>query len=460
MKALKKYHTNTRGVVLLLALIGLITCVDDVHVHAGDNNTMLLDRISQIRSAPYDYALSMGYDPLHLETVGVMPETRFSSYVPDDSLRIWADGATAQMAGDTEDLSSDMTETLYTAETGAVISFANFMTAEAAAEIFLENLFRSEIDSGRFQFLLSDEYIYAGVSVRSGVMEDQTAAWFFSLVLGSSVRTSEIQLLNMINQVRSNPWSVQAYIDMDLLSVFNGNWDAYYLMDTALTPVFFDASLYAAVKAFAAYLLSGLLTAPLTPDMSPLEAASVYGYTGTDVVETLTSQVDDGTATAALPAQLFSDLVLGEMATWPLGAVLFSGDAHVAAPALMVKQRPNSNLTLCRLYVGNAAVEVEDSDAVQANIYGIAFSDDDCNGFYNPGEEIPGETVKVSGKDGSFATTVATDKAGHFALGLEPGRDYVFETQFSGEVLTREAFVTGDQFLTIIHTPSLQQPSE
>jgi len=432
-------------------LVITLFCVSGQAISATtSNNAVLFDLINQIRVAPFSYALSLGYDAAFLQERNILPETVFSPYLMDESLNSDAARDNDNMAGKNAEILTNEPVYLVTAETAGVVSFFNFMPVTAACKIFIENLFKNELESKKFQHILSTEYVYAGTSITSGVTADHMNAWFCTLHLGSSVLTSEIQLLNMINQVRSEPWKIRAYFNKDLLDFFQENRYVFNLIGQSFSPLFFDSSLHLAAGFSAFNKLPGTQSDPLVANMNPLDRSLYFGYQGQSASESTLAIACAKDKAIECVNSLFSDLISEELRIWPEHSLVFSNEFQDAGPAIAVRSEENLDIAGFSL-VGGAGNFV--STQALPRVYGILFSDTDRNGVYSPGEELAKENVMVFDQDLNLIRTVVTNNAGQFSLTLDINKKYSFKADTETFSATKEIFADSDQFVQLVYSP-------
>ncbi|WP_139168962.1 hypothetical protein [Desulfobacula phenolica] len=409
------------------------------------NQSSLLGLINQIRTAPFSYALSLGYDTEFLKEKGILPDTALEPYVMDESLSSGAADENIFVDEKSTAAEENGQVHLLTVETGGVVTFLNFMSSDIAGKIFIDYLFKQELENKNFQYILSSDYAYVGFSIKSGVTEAQMNAWFFTIRLGSSVLKSEGQVLNLINQVRSEPWKVQAYLDKELIEIFYENWNVFHSLGREYSPLFFDSSLHLSAVAGSFYMLNGIYPEPLLFPMTPSERSVHYGYNGPSVLESVVEVACEKDNTVACVNKIFSSLVLNEFKAWPAGATVFSSEFQNAGLGISLCSEKEFDMVLT-LDVG---IGVNDTDEQNSRIYGILFWDNDENSLYTPGEEIARETVMVYDEDLNPLKSVVTNNAGHFSITLESNKNYFFSSEPEGSSVSEKIFVATDKFVKL-----------
>ena len=462
-----------RTVFVLLS----VCCINTAEAETTPRDMFVFDLINQFRAAPFAHAVSLGYDPAVLQEKGIGPETVFAPYTLDEELSNAAQDANFRAPNAVPEWEPSPPLRARMTQTSSVFSFSHFMPIETAGHIFVENLFKNELDTGVFQFILSESFHYAGTAVDPGIVDDtQMNAWFLSLVLGSLERVTEMQMLNLINQVRAYPPLTQHFIQTDSSLLFQQNPNLHYLREMQFSPIFPDEMLQHWARADVA-----------------MSGTSQEGVLGTDVVDsvavfyesypgkffqiaTVAASWQDMTASRPV-ADLFSALLYSELTTWPYGGVVvFTNRYTQAGIAITLETHENTGVGVVSVHAGSfidwsldpEETEQPTQEAAQVRIYGLVFFDHDDDLIYSPGEEVVGQTVSVYELTLDSLTvlnespalvktlfqTVVTDNAGHFSLTLEPGRRWVFETEKDGQIDSSDISIEKDHFLKMFFRPS------
>jgi len=498
MKPVTLYiKTICTGLVFFL-LSGIIPAAADI----TEPDRFVFDLINQYRAAPFEQARALGYDPGFLQEKGIAPETVFASYTLDEELCSAATAANARAAAAEADPDPVPPVRRRMAQTGSVFSFFHFMPIESAGRIFAENLFKTELETGEFAFVLSDTFQYAGIGADPGVvMASQMNAWFFTLTLGSFERVSEMQILNLINQVRADPALIEFYFDLPVL--LQNNSRLYHLPNMDFAPVFSDDLLqqWARSDIESPVFDGDDIQSPAT-SVPPDTADPGTADPGQEVVvpdaleknypgvffETATVAASWEDMTAASPVNdLFFALLHNEFSTWPYHAMVFSNRYTQAGVAINLETVQNTGTGIVSFFAGFPVEEPfqpepllpetsetplpEASVTPQARIYGVLFTDHDDDYKYSPGEEeiehvvtvfplpMDDDTVHTDGLNGldvetmDPVKTVVTDNAGHFSLDLEPGRHWVFEAQKHEQISRRIIYIENDHFVKMDFPP-------
>jgi hypothetical protein len=454
----------TLALVAVLLLAVPVTATAEV----GDvSDQYVLGLINQYRSAPFAHAVALGYDPAYLAEKGIGPETWLAPYETDEILCAAAAEANSQAGAPGRDDRMAVTHNRQqTIQTGSVLTFSNFIPVETAGTFFVQNLMRNELNTGDFKYMLSSEFSYAGVSMESGVLNGLNA-WFSSLVLGSSARIEDIQILNLINQVRAEPYLVPLSVSTDFLELFRQNQRIYQLPGMQFQPVFFNEQLFeqAVSNALISDELNGVPATPENLEMTAGAQEAVNTYPG-GFFDTVSARVSWKDMTdARIVTDLFSALLVNEFSTWPYGAIIFSNYYNQAGIFISVEPGellPNPEPWKPLLQPGIGTVSyvggsenpqpVTEPGIDMSQIYGLVFTDHDGDYIYAPGDEVVQQSVEIYDIYRNPVTGTITDNAGHFSVSLAPG-DYWFETWQADQLVQRLVHVETDLFVKLGFSP-------
>lgn len=456
-------------------LVLLAVCfINSAVAETTPKDMFVFDLINQFRAAPFAHAVALGYDPAVLQEKGLGPETVFPPYELDEELSNSAEDANFRASTADPAAEPIVPVRARMTQTSSVVSFFHFMPVETAGQLFVEKLFKTELDTGVFQFILSEAFHYAGTAADPGMAhETQMNAWFLSLVLGSYERVNEMQMLNLINQVRAHPPLTQ-YFNSSLL--FQQNPNIHYLMKMQFPPLFPDDLLQHWARADVA--MSGTSQEGVPGiDVGDAVADFHQSYPG-KFFQTATVAASWQDMTTARPVvDLFSALLYSELTTWPYGgAVVFSKNYAQAGVAITLETQGNTGAGVVSVHAGSfidwslvpQETEQPSQEPEQVRIYGLVFFDHDYDQIYSPGEEVVGQTVSVyeltqdpltvlneyPALVKTLVQTVVTDNVGHFSLSLAPGRRWVFETEKDGQMVSSDISIEKDHFVRMFFSPS------
>ena len=440
---------------------------------SAEDTESFLKIINEIREDPYNYAKGLGYEHDFLIGKGIDPETKFKPYETDSDLTQAAVDESASMAGEKISESTDPSVYRFSASTGGVVSFFNFMSREIAFKIVIDYLLEKELKTNAFDYILSKDYAYAGIDISAGKVGSGNA-WFVTICFGSPELLSEIQMLNLINQVRYNPDNIWNYTPLKWKEACKLNPNIVYLgdRDNGYKPLFFDASLSASARARSAYELNGTYPQALSEAQTDLERAAYYGYNGEFAQEYALTMKKINASTeknSQSVNEFFQWLIQKELEAWPRGPVAFSVDFQDIGSNMAFQSSEISgeiyDLSVLSFVVGKNGRNTSSDDnstintAQNPRIYGVLFEDIDGDNLYDPGEEIGKQTVTawvhtddVQGMQ--EVKQVATDNAGHFSMELEANRQYLFVATIGEVPVSQDLFITSDQFVKLVCTPT------
>ncbi len=178
---MKKIHIYIACLITGITMI--VAGIGSAKADVDTPGVIVFDLINQYRTSPYAHAIALGYDPFYLAEMGILPETRFEPYILDENLCMIAGDANdrAKVASaDTAPVGADSQKMI---QTGAILAFSNFIPAETAATLFVQNLMKNELDTGEFQYVFSTMFRRAGVAMDPGILDGRNT-WFSTLVLG------------------------------------------------------------------------------------------------------------------------------------------------------------------------------------------------------------------------------------------------------------------------------------
>ena len=443
-------------IIFAFHLVLLFPCLlQDKSEASTEIQEYIIERINNIRLDPLSYAEGLGYDSqVLLDTLPFLDK-----FIGKDAKLLKADEflilrADAQNSLDI--LESDplqpnpeilpINNYAYTGETEATVSFPNFMDMEIALQVVVDNLFEQELDpefEGQ-KYILSSDFDLAGASLIGGVTWDQTGrknSYFITICFGSSLLKSEVQVLNMINQVRTEPQKINNYILFNLNSLIQENFDVIHAFIGTYKPLFLDKTLQKCAKAV------------LEENANCLDQALYYGYTGVEVDKSSTIEIFPKTDSNSFAIWIFSSLILDELKAYPEKKVVFNHDFNDAGVAVFYVNGATYDFAKLTITAGNTIKE----DSSYSKIYGLIYNDIDGNGVYAPGEGAADQTVIVYDKlTLEKVETSITDNAGHFSISLLNQKEYIIETGTGETKAGKDIYLDMDQFFELnISSPEL-----
>lgn len=438
---------------LFLVTIGMSgICCDRCSAETDMNEvstSVVVTMMNSIRQSPMAYAEKIGYKEQPLTEI----LHRLDGFSQSNPVMLEGNPflALKAAAGNSEDplviVPDIMPENDYvkTGEVGGVVSFYNFLDLNTALTVVVNNLFEKEMLS-EFQgqrYILSSDYDQVGVAVRTGVVWGNTGrknAYFITICFASSILKQQVQLLNLINQVRFQPSLINNYALFNLNAIIHDNFNAIEAFSYAYPPLFMDRALQALARMEMISLLDW--EAEAHNQGGP---AAVMERSGAVAV---LFQADAPHSVL----QGFSALMQGELARYPEKQAVFNGAFEDAGVAMQHVAGVAHNLVEISLVTAAPETAGHASLSGCLRIYGLIYRDMDGNGVYTPGEGVPAGRVVLKeileGKTANFP--VYSDNAGHFdAVVHAPG---LYEVQWVGndENAEKNVFVDGNTFVEIV----------
>ena len=438
-------------IIFAFSLVFLFPCLlQDKSEASTEIQEYIIERINNIRLDPLSYAESLGYNSQVL--LGTLPF--FDKFIEKDAELLKADEFLILKANVQNSL--DIPESghlqpnseilpgndyAYTGETKATVSFSNFMDMETALQVVVNNLFEQELDpefEGQ-KYILSSDFDLAGASLRSGTTWDQTGrknSYFITICFGSSLLKSEVQVLNMINQVRTEPQKINNYILFNLNSLIQENFDVIHAFLGTYKPLFPDKTLQK----------YGTVFNNTTTDTDYLSQALAYDYTGVEIDKSSIIEIFPKTNSDSFAIRIFSYLILNELESYPEKKVIFNHDFNDAGIAISYINGVTYDFAKLTVTAGNTIKE----NSSYSKIYGLIYNDINGNGVYAPGEGAAGQTVVVYDKE-TFekVETAITDNAGHFSISLLNQKEYIIETGTGETKVGKDIYLDMDQFFEL-----------
>jgi len=444
-------------IIFAFHLVFLFSCLlQDKSEASTEIQEYIVERINNIRLDPLSYAEGLGYDSqVLLDTLPFLnkfigKKTEFLK--ADEFLILRADAQNSPDIIESDPL-QPKTEILpgndyaYTGETKATVSFSNFMDMETALQLVVNNLLKQELDQ-EFEgqkYILSSDFDIAGASLRGGVTWDQTGrknSYFITICFGSSLLKSEVQVLNMINQVRAEPQKANNYILFNLHPLIQENFDVIHAFPGTYKPLFLDKTLQKYGTVF---------NNNTTTDY--LSQALAYDYAGVEIDKSSTIEIFPKTDSDSFAIRIFSSLILEELESYPEKKVVFNPDFNDAGVAVFYVNGDTYDFAKLTVTAGNTIKE----DLSYSKIYALIYKDIDENGVYAPGEGAAGQSVVVYDKE-TFekVETVITDNAGHFSISLLNQKEYIIETGTGETKAGKNIYLDMDLFFEMnISSPEL-----
>ncbi|MBC2704945.1 hypothetical protein [Desulfobacula sp.] len=427
----KRLHAALNiAMVICLAAILSMASVKPVKADAPNENSLfIIELINWIRMDPLSYAQGLGYNrELLLESLpwlGDFTETRLPLLTITEFLNKKAAHLNTTIPGQTAPEPLFFEDYARTSEITGVLSFDNFMDPETAVRVVINNRFKRELDAefkGQ-RCILNKEFDLAGSSFKAGNLAAESLAgnaYFLTAAFGSSVLKSQRQILNLINQVRANPYRAQSWLSFNLDAFLGQQYNPLFLNDVLqkfVTTDFMDTQYYAI-------------------------HAKNFGYNGYDVNQSSIIEVFPRTDVNTLVSWIFSSLILNEVKGLPDTSVVFGPDYTDVGIDLLFVHGLDRSYGRLALIAGDGIRGNENSEV--SKIYGLVYADTNLDGAYTPGEGVGNRIISIYDRYTFVKVgTALTDNTGHFSAPLLSNKTYIIQTG-SGETLAGRDIFLGD----------------
>lgn len=430
-----------------------------------DNFNFIISLINEIRTDPLGRAEDLGYDRDTLKTSLPWLEEAYFPYERDSFLDV---RATARNHLDEEIPDPEISpehDYARTGETGGVVTFFNFLSPDNAARIVVENIFKQELNPEKTTALhiLSRDFTRLGISMDARmetVGQYRQNAYFITLCFGSSQLRSEVQVLTMVNQVRSQPSSLITYLGngTSIIELLDNNLNFISEWFKKYPPLMDNFFLHQSAQKYAEQLVdTGRTSSALSSD--PLIRALDMGYQGTNTTESLILKtLSANETTGSIANAMFSHLVEEELKAAPQRGAIFSQETNEGGMGISFFA-VNDQIQIISSVLDVGLAKPEDNEKIC--IYGMVYSDKDKNNIYSPGEghELASLTI-IRKSDDLIIEKIITDLEGHFTTSIEANEAYLLEISTGGFSSSLEILPNQNIFLPIkITLPSenLQQ---
>jgi hypothetical protein len=421
---------------------------------------LLMDLINAARKDPLGTAATLGMDPAKIlrnfpELADILtnglPELEFDERLYRSAQKHTADMlANSYYAYESSDgrtlwhrMNDEGYVAIFSGESLGLLFFNNFISPETAVGRIFANMYRDELDpegSGS-QNILNPDAQDIGASIGGGIynFKGYTGNVYLATCdFGATPGTYELQIVNLINQVRANPRPVLAGLGIEVVEA-----DFPELADLfnkgGLAPLWFDPALYRAAEILVADMFENNHFNPRTADGRTANMrARENNYRSEWIRETRMRNVtcDQAVCPSETVGRFFRQMVTRAFREDPdqREQHLFSAAAADTGIRIMAGVQPEMGF-ICgeNLHILVADFAAKDK-YVDTAISGVVYQDRNNNGIYDIGEELAGVglTVKVTGPGGK-ATKLTTNPAGGYGIRLAPGRYRVSVDPEAGE---------------------------
>lgn len=414
------------NVLLTLCLVVLFFLMSFQWATAAGPDTssrFAIELINQIRLDPVGYAEDIGYKREMIlkerPWLAVLLETKLPVLEVSADLNARAAELNSPVLGNDvlEQKPFLANDYARTGGFGGVVASCDFMDAETAIRVVVDNQFKSELDAD-FQgqrCLLNSELNLVGVAVEEGIGiagKVSENACYITVTLGSFLLKSRRQVLNLINQVRANPSGAAAYQSFNLAF----NLDVFPM---ELAPVFFGEG---------------------------GQAFSENGSADLDNHDVHKSSVIEVFPKADVNTKIFwifSSLVLNEIKGGVEADAIFSENVNEAWIDLMLVNGITSDHARLTLITGSE----ENEKQGYSKLYGLVYADENVDGVYTPGEGMGAYGISIYDPETRARVwTTVTDNTGHFSAILLTNKTYIVQAGYQQILAEKEIFLEKDNF--------------
>ena len=318
--------------------------------------------------------------------------------------------------------------------------FNNFIDPDVAVSRIFENIFKDELSPERDipRCILSPDFEDIGLGIGGGIYQlDDFKSNIYLLVcdFGTLVKPYEMQLLTLVNQLRSQPAAVTRSFGVDVQEVLDlfPKYAAFYA--DGQPPLISSSRLYAAANIQVADMLENNYWGHISPEgITPLMRIQAQGYAPTWIAE---SKYRLSTCNRVLsPANtipvIFRNMFFNAFknGTYRDSNMLSEKAREVGMRVVAAESKILSSICGDQVHIGvcdyaasQKTVVGDDYSAKQA-LTGVVYADLNENGLYDAGEGLADVaiTVQRQGTDDPSAKSIFTGETGGYTIFLEPGR--------------------------------------
>ncbi|MFH1153696.1 MAG: CAP domain-containing protein [Pseudomonadota bacterium] len=346
----------------------------------------------------------------------------------------------------------------YKNEKIGMIMFKGYVNETLAATLLFNNMVNVAQGSEAAEALLSSTYGLAGISIRSAYWKTSTMIFNVYVCvcsLGSEVSTSELEMVQMINQARVNPAAVAGALG---IAVGTGE-----VLPTA-QPLTVDPTVAGVARNYALDMFTRGFLSEYSPEgMTPYDRVAAAGYAPSDVrgMVGIHYLCPEQSLAREGVMELFRAIVEPVIANSHnvQGSVLDpwyteAGAGFVMGESVMYASSCGNSVVIMDLEMYRPAEPVSTAD----RLTGVFFDDVNQDGICEPGEGIEGAVVVVyDSVTWEQLASVSTDGAGGWMVsGLVPGSYVVGVTRAGAEATYAVAEqIDGNQFVFVKKAPDV-----
>jgi len=414
----------------------------------------LIELINEARQNPLDTAVALGMDRQQLLVDNPDMADALKQGLPPlefhETLYQTAAGHVAEMLEnsfysyeslDGSDAAGRMASAGYVpalaGESLGLIFFNNFIDPQRAVSHMFENMFKDELDPDYtgIRKILNPRVREMGAAVGRGSFafpEFSANVYLAVCDFARPVQRYELQLMNLVNQLRADPRPVLAEHGIDAGGEAFPEMER--LFSEGLPPLAWNSALYAAADELGTDMLENGHFTGITAEGKTLgDRVRGHGY---EPVWAGEARVRLSTCEAVSPSdtlpRLFRSLLFRAFNSDPQkrNSSMLVEDALDAGVRIIAGHNPSLggicgddvHLMVADFGAGKTPEPAEMDAPAAGRLVGLVFADNDGNGIYDPGEGLPEAAVTIDrGPDSAFFQKTVVNRAGGYSILLAPG---------------------------------------
>ncbi|WP_166404924.1 CAP domain-containing protein [Desulfonema ishimotonii] len=345
-----------------------------------------------------------------------------------------------------------------TGESLGVLGFFNFISPSEAVSRIFENLYRDELNPDRTEsrYILSPDLTDVGIGFGEGTLSISENSYNAYLVTCDFATTAvsrlESELLQMINQARSNPLKVAAALGMNTYKIWADLPELHDILENGIPPLSFNGILYEAAQAHA----RDMLKQDYYSDVS-LDGRNVYdrlfekGYDPAIAAEArrLLATTDFVSPEEGCKKH-FRQLLEQELNPGCENRIILNSDLKEAGVSLVsfvpeMWSVAEEGISYSDFYTLMMVIDFgAGAESLPTELQGIVYNDQNQNSLLDFGEGILNIPINIS--NDNLVLSVFTDSSGSFAVNAEKG---VYDINLSSDnaVYAQEVVLEQNRFV-------------
>ncbi len=318
--------------------------------------------------------------------------------------------------------------------------FNNFIDPNLAVSRIFENIFKDELSPERTapRRILNPDFSDIGVSIGGGIyqMNNFTSNVYLGVFdFGASVKPHEIQLLALINQLRSKPGAVTRNFGIEVEEILDLFPEYTQFYSEGLPPLTFNGLLYTAADVQISDMLENSYWGHISPDgTTPLMRIRAQGYAPTWVAESkyrlsTCNRVISPTNTIHV---IFKNMFLNAFKSGTYrDRNMLSEKAREAGFRIVATEWElieslcgnQMHITLCDYGASNVFEGFNGENKIIPALTGVVYADGNDNGLYDAGEGAQNFAVKIESQETNEQIKIVfSGETGFYSAYLYPGK--------------------------------------